>query len=133
MNPRTWSFETGARTIWQEARGEPDIGKHAVAHVLWNRLRAGTWGHTMASVCLSPLQFSGWNDHDPNRMAVAAVPDDDSELDHCRTILAAAQQEPDPTGGALYYYARTVPAPEWASQMFFCGEFGSQLFYKPRP
>jgi hypothetical protein len=84
----------------------------------------------MAAVCLSPLQFSGWNAHDPNRMAVASVPDDDPILGLLRQVLVAAQTEPDPTGGAKFYYAKTIAEPEWAKTMVSCGEFGNQFFFR---
>lgn len=134
MNPRTWLFETAVRTLWQEARGESDEGRTAVAHVIWNRLASRKWGNTLACVCLAPFQFSGWNAHDPNRLAVAEVPDDDPMLDHLRLILTVAQHAPDPTEGALYYYAASLPEPpQWAAEMKFAGRFGNQLFYRPRP
>ena len=128
----SWSFETAARTLWQEARGEPAEGRAAVAHVLWNRLATRRWGNTLAAVCLSPLQFSGWNAHDPNRMAAAELADDDPVLQDCRAVLAAAKDAPDPTGGALYYYALSIPPPLWSTTMMPAGRFGHQRFYRER-
>jgi N-acetylmuramoyl-L-alanine amidase len=127
-----WAFETAARTLWQEARGEPLEGQRAVAHVLVNRLKSGRWGSTLAMVCLSPLQFSGWNLHDPNRMAAAALPDDDPTLVALGAVLqAAVDGEPDPTGGAMWYYAHSMATPPaWIQGATFCGRFGNQLFYK---
>lgn len=130
MEPNSWSFQTAVRTLWQEARNEPLLGQQAVAHVLWNRLRDGRWGKTFASVCLSPLQFSGWNDHDPNRMEVAVVPDNDPRLLNLSSILVAAETATDPTNGAKFYYATYIPQPEWADNMINCGQFGHQIFFK---
>lgn len=127
-----WSFETGVRTLWQEARGEPLVGQQAVAHVLVNRLNDGRWGHTLAAVCLYPLQFSGWNIHDPNRMAAAALPDDDPMLSTLRGILSSAFSETDPTGGAKFYYAASIHEPDWAKAMISCGQFGHQFFFRER-
>lgn len=132
MTEGNWSFETAARTLWQEARGECAEGRAAVAHVLWNRLRTCRWGTTLAGVCLSPLQFSGWNARDPNRMAAAELADDDPVLGQCRAVLAAAEQAPDPTGGALYYYALSIPPPLWSNSMIPAGRFGNQRFYRER-
>lgn len=130
-NPGSWSFETAARTAWQEARGEPDDGLKAVCHVLVNRLKDGRWGRTLAAVCLSPLQFSGWNAHDPNRMAAANLGDQDPNLARCRKFLEdALAGEPDPTNGAMWYYATSIAEPEWAKTAVSCGQFGHQLFYK---
>lgn len=132
MSEGNWSFETAARTLWQEARGESADGRTAVSHVLWNRLRTRRWGTTLASVCLAPLQFSGWNAHDPNRMAAAELADADPVLLECRAILEAAQQAPDPTGGALYYHALSIPPPLWSKTMVPAGRFGNQRFYRER-
>lgn len=132
MNEGNWSFETAVRTLWQEARGETGAGREAVAHVLWNRLRTGRWGPTLASVCLAPLQFSGWNARDPNRMAAAVLSDDDPVLGACRAVLEAAEEAPDPTGGALYYYALSIPPPVWSASLVPAGRFGNQRFYRER-
>lgn len=127
-----WAFATAARTIWQEARGEPLVGQQAVAHVIVNRLKSGRWGHSLATVCLAPLQFSGWDASDPNRMAAAALHDDDPALLALGTILqAAVDGGPDPTSGAMWYYATTMPhPPSWAETMTPCGQFGNQKFFK---
>lgn len=128
-----WDEQIAARTLWQEARGEPYEGQRAVAHVLLNRLKDGRWGKNLASVCLYPLQFSGWNAHDPNRRAVAALEDNDSELLSLLSILDHAQGEIDPTEGAMFYYAPAIVGePSWAKDMIFCGKFGSQMFFKEK-
>lgn len=127
-----WSFETGVRTMWQECRGESLDGQQAVAAVIWNRLKSGRWGHSLAEVCLAPFQFSGWLATDPNRMASARVANDDPVLIHLRQVLLAAQVEKDPTGGAQFYYAKAIPEPKWVPEMTFCGQFGKQMFYKPK-
>ena len=132
MSEGNWSFETAARTLWQEARGETGEGRAAVAHVLWNRLRTRRWGTTLAGVCLAPLQFSGWNAHDPNRMAAAELADSDPVLGACRAVLAAAERAADPTAGALYYYALSIPPPLWSKRMSPAGRFGNQRFYRER-
>ena len=127
----TFDEQIAARTLWQECRGEPHEGQDAVAHVLWNRVRDGRWGHTLASVCLWPLQFSGWNVHDPNRLTSAAVRDDDTVLLSLLSILDNAETSLDPTKGATHYYAVSMPAPpDWIQGATYCGQFGRQKFYK---
>lgn len=141
MTNPSFSFQIGVRTLWQEARGEPAEGQRAVAHVLVNRLRSGKWGKTLAEVCLSPLQFSGWNARDPNRMAAARVPDNDPLLAVLARMLTDALNscDADPTDGAMFYYAPSgCSEPAWVRgdpahnvpPMTFCGKFGEQLFYK---
>lgn len=138
-----WDFSTqiATRTLWQEARGEPLEGQRAVAHVLVNRLKHGLWGKTLAEVCLFPLAFSGWNAHDPNRLASARLPDVDPALLHLQSILQGVLQgsDPDLTNGAMWYFDhRMNPWPKWATgdatqgipAATLTGIFGSQRFYK---
>lgn len=135
-----FQLSVAARTLWQEARGEPPDGKQAVAHVIVNRRNSGRWGDTLASVCLARSQFSAWGPVTPtdanmlsNFRRSCALPDTDPALAALAAIVAAAETEPDPTGGALFYYATSIPAPSWASPMAICGRFGNQLFFKPKP
>ncbi len=132
MNPRCWSFETAVRTLWQEARGETDDGRAAVAHVIWNRVASGRWGTSLASVCLWPKQFSGWNDDASSRVEAAQIPDDDPTLERLRVTLAWAQNAPDPTDGAMFYYAVSIAEPEWARHMICAGLFGAQKFFREK-
>lgn len=146
----SWASSTAARTLWQEARGEPLAGKRAVAHVLWNRLRLGRWGKSLGAVCLSRSQFSAWGPVTPrdsgmlaNFRASCALRDDDPELLALEKIVADAEKEPDPTGGAVYYYnpkaVAHVPTfvtgdPETGAKPgVFCGRFGNHMFYKEPP
>lgn len=130
----TWSFDTAARTLYQEVRGEPLEGQQAVAHVIVNRLEMKRWGHSLASVCLWPKQFSGWNGpQDPNFVKALELPDEDATLDHMRSVLQAAlDRKVDPTGGATHYYRPDpkVSAPYWTQGATQCGQFGHQLFFK---
>jgi N-acetylmuramoyl-L-alanine amidase len=131
MGKPTWSLMTAARTLWQEARGEPEIGRAAVAHVLWNRLRSARWGTTLAGVCLWRAQFSGWLPSDPNFEAACGLADDDTVLLELLALLVRAETEPDPTNGATHYFASAMTiAPVWALRATYCGTFGRQRFYK---
>lgn len=130
----TWDFDTAARTLWQEARGEVLDGQRAVAHVIVNRLKTRRWGSTLAAVCMWPSQFSGWNNSsESQRVRTAELPDTDPALIHCGAVLQAALSEPDMTNGALYYYAPDLltQPPFWARTMTHCGRFGTQEFFKP--
>ncbi len=130
----TFSRDIGARTLWAEARGEPEEGQRAVAHVMVNRVKDGRWGMNLASVCLAPMQFSCWNSRDPNRLSMAKLPDDDTMLMRLAAILASAAtgQDQDPTMGATHYYnPDSVPEPDWAKPpAIACGKFGAHLFFK---
>ncbi len=54
----SYSHETAARTLYGEARGEPEEGRRAVAHVFVNRYRDGRWGGSLGEVCQWPAQFA---------------------------------------------------------------------------
>lgn len=133
MNPTALTFaeHIAIRTLWSEARGEPDEGQRAVAHVLVNRLKDGRWGPTFASVCLASSQFSCWNTTDPNRKAVALLPDADPMLAQLAGFMAQAiAGDTDPTGGATHYYATSMKtAPFWAKGKPFI-RIGRHLFFK---
>lgn len=129
----TWTLETAARTLWQEARGEPMIGQQAVAHVLWNRAKEGRWGPNLATVCLWRNQFSGWLSADPNFKAACALADDDKILVHLREVLTAAQNQADITQGANHYFAASMKQPpEWSKAMTFKGQFGNHKFWSDK-
>lgn len=130
----SFSHQIAARTLFAEARGEPLIGQIAVAWVMTNRVHdeRKRWGGMYATVCTWPRQFSCWNEGDPNRVKMLALPDDDPVLLNLLQIVenAASNQSDDPTNGAKFYYAASIPEPSWAKTMIFCGQFGSQKFFK---
>lgn len=131
-----------ARTVFGEARGEAYAGKKAVAHVLFNRLRAAELpqgGATLAAVCLRPLQFSCWNRDDPNLAALLAAGFDGPALRESLRAVLEACDEPDPTGGATHYltqaaYERMQRAParngaNWAKGVAPSAQIGNHLFF----
>jgi len=65
-------------------------------------------------------------------MAAAALSDDDPALCALRPILQEALEgAPDPTNGAMWYYATTMPTPPaWIQGATYCGQFGHQKFWK---
>lgn len=129
-------IDTLARTIFGEARGEPYIGKVAVANVIINRAAIGT-GHphfgdgTIASACLVPWQFSCWNANDPNREVILAATDSDPIYADCLDIAttACAKQLDDVTGKATFYYAKNSLTPDWAIDKIPCASIGNHLFF----
>lgn len=142
-----WNLGTAARTLYQEARGEPASGQRAVAHVILNRVKLGRWGKSLAAVCLSRSQFSAWGPVTPsnsqmlaNFRASCGLPDDDPELVALAAIFTAAQAEPDPTNGAIYYYNPkavshtptfvTGDPVSGAKPGIFCGRAGNHLLYR---
>lgn len=124
-----WNLGVAARTLWQEARGEPQAGQIAVAHAIVNRLKSGRWGKTLGEVCLWHMQFSGWRNVDPNFALACELHDDDPQLVAFANLITQAFTESDPTSGAEFYYADTIEPPIWTNGASYCGKFGSQLFF----
>lgn len=99
-----------AQAVYGEARGESDLGKKAVAHVILNRAKKR--GLTPCQVIRQPGQFSFKIKHHY------------SGRDWKKAYQIALNPGGDPTGGALYF--NTVP---------FKGRklttvIGNHLFYK---
>ena len=119
-----------ARTIYGEARGEGTKGMQAVANVVMNRVKAGSWyGASIKDVCLKPYQFSCWNANDVNRTIIVNATD--AQLKQARAIAeqAVAGTLPDITGGATHYYADTIAAPYWTASMKQTTKIGHHIFF----
>lgn len=142
------NISISARTVWQEARGQPAEGQAAVTHVLVNRVRSGRWGRTLAEVCLFENEegthaFSGWNARDPNRIPALRLPETDPLFVALAAMVQGAGAEPDPTFGATHYYNPSVVTtpPAWVTGVpdrnvppaTFTVQIGAHRFYKDVP
>jgi len=122
-----------ARTAWAEARGEGASGMHAVLNVIANRAKQpGWWGRDANSVCLSPWQFSCWNENDPNRELAAAVTTKDQQFVTALMLNALRMRGAlvDISNGANSYYAAGTPEPAWAKGRYSCAKIGRHLFFR---
>lgn len=128
----SFSIDIAARTLCQEARGEPLDGQRAVAWVMKNRLNSGRWGKTLASVCLWRGQFSGWYvPTDPNFAYACGLQDTDKALVNMRALMNdVMNSKDDPTKGATHYVNLSIVTPPWIKGATFCGKFGHHSFYK---
>mgnify|MGYP001238877397 CR=1 FL=1 len=86
-----------------EARGEPYIGKVAVAAVILNRVRSPLFPDTVAGVIFQPGAFTAVSD------GQAWLPPD---AESRRAVLDAANGW-DPTGGCLYYFNPATATSKW--------------------
>lgn len=91
------------RLVHGEARGEPYVGKVAVAAVVLNRVRSASFPNTIAGVIYQSGAFDAVADGQIN-----LTPDEDS-LRAARDALAGW----DPTGGCLYYYNPVTATNGW--------------------
>lgn len=123
-----------ARTIFGEASGEGARGMQAVANVIMNRVKAGSWyGTTPKDVVLKKYQFSCWNDGDPNKPRILAATAADKAFSNAQLIASAAYHGtlPDITNGATHYYAyKSIKAPSWVNKMTYTTTIGNHKFYK---
>lgn len=92
-----------ARAIHGEARGEPYVGKVAVAAVILNRTKHPSFPNTIAGVIYQPGAFTAVSDGQlylqPNAESIRAARD--------------ALNGWDPSGGALYYYNPAKTTSSW--------------------
>lgn len=129
-----------AATAWGEARSEGEDGMRAVAHVMVNRV-GDRFGENLATVILSPKQFSVWNRGDPNRRLVAGLyqhpdryniggADWDTAQRVAREVLSG--RSVDPTNGALFYHTRAI-RPRWSRIGQGRQVIGAHVFYSDVP
>ena len=128
------AVDTLARTLWGEARGEPPAGQRAVAAVVLKRAghpRVHWWGSDVAGVCRRPMQFSCWNEDDPNRVKLLALSADNAPFRQCLQVAraaAAGQLGAECAMGATHYHTRSI-LPKWARGKRPCAEIGNHVFY----
>ena len=100
---------TLARLVHAEARGEPYVGKVAVAAVVLNRVRSASFPNTISGVIYQAGAFD-------------CVADGQISLDPDSDSLRAARDAMngwDPTGGSVYYYnpATSTRAGIWSREV----------------
>ena len=92
-----------AKLIHGEARGEPYIGKVAVAAVVINRINSQIFPNTLKEVVYQPRAFTCVDDGQIN-----LTPDLDSYRAAFDAILGN-----DPTGGCVFYYNPRTATSRW--------------------
>jgi len=121
-----------ALCVWGEARGEPNLGKSAVAHVVMNRWRLGTFGKTLHDVLLKPKQFSCFNADDSNRNKLLKIKASETWNQCFNAALGAyGGIDPDPTRGATHY-CEINSNPGWRKLMLETARIGGHVFLRPR-
>ena len=120
-------------TIYGEARGEEYRGKLAVAEVIRNRTKEKYASDgTIAGTVLRRLQFSCWNDGDPNRIVIAKLDDSDPAVQDCMTAWHDANLNgTNVAKGALLYYAPALVSPGWAKASMEVARIGHHVFMVP--
>ena len=126
-----------AMCIWGEARGEIPEGRQGVGAVIRTRSEHPRWwGHSYRSVILNPLQFSCFNEGNPNRekMLLPLRYDFSEVWDDCYWVAVGILDGSiaDPTGGADSYFDDSLKnrPPHWAMEHLFKVKIGRLAFYK---
>jgi len=122
---------TTAKTVYGEARGEPEGGRVAVAWVIRNRAETGYRGDKPADVCMKPFQFSCWNANDPNLSKLKYLNTQSEGFRQCLLAVAMvfADLVPDPTNGSRHYHVAGLSV-NWAEGKEPEVKIGNHLFYK---
>ena len=123
-----------ALAIYREARGQDLTGKIAAGCVIRNRVQHPSWyGGNWFDVITKPYQFSSFNPGDRNS-AVFGSATDRAWQDSIAAALRVMGGEPDPTGGATFYFDQTLAnnPPKWASIYFHTTDIGAFHFFKPK-
>jgi len=123
----------GIWTVWQEARGESYKGKVAVAEVILRRAekRYSSDG-TIAGTVLRPLQFSGWNSKDPNRLKSVKVDSLDPVMIECIDAWNEAESGSNLSKGAVLYHNPAICSPSWAKNTIVVATIGNHAFSIPK-
>jgi spore germination cell wall hydrolase CwlJ-like protein len=118
-----------AMNIYHEARGEPGMGKYAVAQVTLNRVQSPKYPNDVCRVvhqrAKETAQFS-WTLDD-----ITDIPKESKAwIDAIRVAKEVYRQEKTADiGDALYYHADYVK-PRWASHKDKVAKIGRHIFYK---
>lgn len=125
-------------TIWQEARGESEAGKLAVAEVIRDRtLRRYQSDGTLIDTLFRPYQFSGWNTDDPSRVRTLKMFTNPDILKTFQSVIdcavawnRAVTEETRTAKGALLYHAASMKKyPGWARRTTEVARIGGHIFY----
>jgi hypothetical protein len=123
-----------ALNIYHEARGEPEAGKVAVAHVVMNRVKSRRFPNSVCTVVTQGgekrryrCQFSWHCDGRPDRPKNRRAWRKSQRL--AEKVLSG--QVEDRTQGALWYHAEYV-SPYWRAAFNKGPKIGQHIFYNDR-
>jgi spore germination cell wall hydrolase CwlJ-like protein len=110
-----------SQVMFGEARGEPDIGKVAVAYTVINRKADPKYPKSICEIMKQPFQYQFINDYGiPSQTQVAYL------MPLAEAILNGRVD--DPTKGAKWFHTRKTK-PFWAKQKDIKIALGNHIFY----
>jgi spore germination cell wall hydrolase CwlJ-like protein len=121
-----------SQALYYEARGEGRIGEQAVAEVVFHRVNAGTFGHSICDVVYEGsghpgCQFSFTCNGDLDRPRDETAWTKSEQL--AAQILTGGIRLRNATGGATHYHA-TWASPFWAPTLKITAQIGNHIFYR---
>jgi spore germination cell wall hydrolase CwlJ-like protein len=121
-----------SEALYYEARGEGRMGERAVAEVVFHRMKAGHYGHSICAVVYEGssrpgCQFSFTCNGDLNRPREEAAWKGSEQL--AAQILTGEAPLRNATGGATNYHAVSV-SPYWAPTLVKTAQIGNHIFYR---
>ena len=137
-------LEVYSLTVIGEARGEPIEGQVAVASNIKNRIHNNPSRYkSYKDVCLERLQYSCWNENDPNRAYLLGLGskmllnqrDFDSYIRQCIYVTIGVDNGSiiDNTHGAIYYMTKklfnSMDRPSWSKDAKNTVGKGNQIFF----
>jgi spore germination cell wall hydrolase CwlJ-like protein len=124
--------------LYGEARGEGMGGKIGVASVIMNRVKKGGWfGKTIHEVILKKMQFSCFNENDPNRTKLVMIAQNwdlyykkEKALQNCYYVAEKVINGDlkDNVSGATHYKTIKCKA-AWAASMKLMAVIDNHEFY----
>lgn len=121
----TSSYNCLVCNCYHETRGEPQIGKIAVAKTVLSRAQSDEFPNTVCGVIYQPSQFSWTADSYKNDISVRD-PEDRQALQDCRRASDTAIDEG--ANGILYFYNPRKVTPAWSRRVTSCGRVGNHVF-----
>jgi spore germination cell wall hydrolase CwlJ-like protein len=121
-----------SQALYYEARGEGRMGEKAVAEVVFHRMKAGNFGHSICAVV-----YEG-SDHRGCQFSFTCNGDLDRPRDElawmksqqlAAQILTGQVALRNATGGATHYHAAWV-FPFWAPTLKMTAQIGNHIFYR---
>ncbi|KAI9556720.1 hypothetical protein GHT06_016511 [Daphnia sinensis] len=135
LDRNSWEYHILHKTIFAEARAEPELGQRAVAWVIKNRADQNQpyWGgNTIVGVCLQPFQFECWNP-DRSHLIDEAIRSEPEAFNAMDTWLPEVYLNPDPTDGADHYNNPDKEGyPPWTNNVDPVIKIGNHQFYKSK-
>ena len=121
-----------SEALYYEARGEGARGEQAVAEVVFHRMNAGNYGHSICAVVYEGsdrrgCQFSFTCNGDLHRPRETSAWQNAEQL--AAQILTGEVPLRNATGGATHYHAASV-RPYWAPTLAKTAHIGNHIFYR---